>query len=391
MKLIYLTSRFPFPINKGDKLRSFHQIKQLSKTYDVYLISLTDKLVKPSDLAQLNEFCKEIYIYPISFVSRILNLLKTFINNRPFQVNYFYRRSIQKKINQNISQIKPDHIFCQLVRTALYVKENYSIPKTLDYMDAFSKGLERRIQISHFLEKPFVKMEHKRMKQFENLAFEFFDNKLIISKNDRSQITHIDHSKIKIIPNGIDSNYFKNIKVEKKFDLIFIGNLNYKPNIEAAKFIAKEIYPRLKLRLPNIKIHIAGSNPNKKILRLANKGIKVSGWVEDIRKSYCSGKVFFAPMTIGSGLQNKLLEAMSLSIPCITSKLCNESLMGKNMKNIIIGNNIEDYLEKIIQILNDVKLRNKIGNSGRKYVVENFSWESSNKALIKILNDKQSR
>ena len=95
-------------------------------------------------------------------------------------------------------------------------------------------------------------------------------------------------------------------------------------------------------------------------------------------------------MTIGSGLQNKLLEAMSLSIPCITSKLCNESLMGKNMKNIIIGNNIEDYLEKIIQILNDVKLRDKIGNSGRKYVVENFSWESSNKALIKILNDKQS-
>ena len=72
-------------------------------------------------------------------------------------------------------------------------------------------------------------------------------------------------------------------------------------------------------------------------------------------------------------------------------KVCNESLMGKNMKNIIIGNNIEDYLEKIIQILNDVKLRNKIGNSGRKYVVENFSWESSNKALIKILNDKQSR
>ena len=95
-------------------------------------------------------------------------------------------------------------------------------------------------------------------------------------------------------------------------------------------------------------------------------------------------------MTIGSGLQNKLLEAMSLSIPCITSKLCNESLMGKNMENIIIGNSIEDYIKKIIQTLNDDKLRDRIGNSGRKYVVENFSWESSNKALFKILSDKQS-
>ena len=119
-------------------------------------------------------YCKEIYIYQISFFTRILNLLKTFINNRPFQVNYFYCSSIQKKIDENISHIKPDHIFCQLVRTALYVKDNHSIPKTLDYMDALSKGLERRIQISNFLERPFVKIEYKRMKQFENLAFEFF-------------------------------------------------------------------------------------------------------------------------------------------------------------------------------------------------------------------------
>ena len=390
MKLIYLTSRFPYPINKGDKLRSFNQIKQLSSSCDIYLISLSDKLVKSSDVEQLKNYCKEIYIYQISFFTRTLNLLKTLINNRPFQVNYFYCSSIQKKIDENISRIKPDHIFCQLVRTALYVKDNHSIPKTLDYMDALSKGLERRIQISNFLERPFVKIEYKRMKQFENLAFEFFDKKIIISKSDRNQITHIDHSKIKIIPNGIDTEFYKNIKIQKNYDLIFIGNLSYRPNIEAALYIANKIYPIIKKKLPNIKIHIAGSNPNKRILRLANEGIKVSGWVEDVRKTYCSGKVFFAPMTIGSGLQNKLLEAMSLSIPCITSKLCNESLMGKNMENIIIGNSIEDYIKKIIQTLNDVKLRDRIGNSGRKYVVENFSWESSNKALIKILSDKQS-
>ena len=151
MKLIYLTSRFPYPINKGDKLRSYHQIKQLSSNCDIYLISLSDKLVKSSDVEQLKNYCKEIYIYQISFFTRILNLLKTFINNRPFQVNYFYCSSIQKKIDANISHIKPDHIFCQLVRTALYVKDNHSIPKTLDYMDALSKGLERRIQISNFL------------------------------------------------------------------------------------------------------------------------------------------------------------------------------------------------------------------------------------------------
>ena len=385
MKLIYLTSRFPYPINKGDKLRSFHQIKELSKQNDIYLISLSEIKVPKSSIKQLDKYCKSVHVYHISLINRIFNLLKTLINNRPFQVNYFYHHKIQKKINSNISVIKPDHIFCQLVRTALYVKDEHSIPKTLDYMDALSKGLERRIKISKFWQKPFVKMEWQRMKRFENLAFEFFNNHIIISSNDRNEIAHINNKNIEIIPNGIDANYFQKIITDKIYDLIFIGNLSYVPNIEAAKFISKKIFPLLQEKVPNIKILISGSNPSKKVLRLSNENIKVTGWVDDIRETYCSGKVFFAPMSLGSGLQNKLLEAMSLGIPCITSNLCNESLGATHMKNIIIGNSVEQYISQILNILNKPELISEIGKNGREFVNKKFSWESSNKILMEIL------
>ena len=385
MKLIYLTSRFPYPINKGDKLRSFHQIKELSKQNDIYLISLSEIKVPKSSIKQLDKYCKSVHVYHISLINRIFNLLKTLINNRPFQVNYFYHHKIQKKINSNISVIKPDHIFCQLVRTALYVKDEHSIPKTLDYMDALSKGLERRIKISKFWQKPFVKMEWQRMKRFENLAFEFFNNHIIISSSDRNEIAHINNKNIEIIPNGIDANYFQKIITDKIYDLIFIGNLSYVPNIEAAKFISKKIFPLLQEKVPNIKILISGSNPSKKVLRLSNENIKVTGWVDDIRETYCSGKVFFAPMSLGSGLQNKLLEAMSLGIPCITSNLCNESLGATHMKNIIIGNSVEQYISQILNILNKPELISEIGKNGREFVNKKFSWESSNKILIEIL------
>ena len=385
MKLIYLTSRFPFPINKGDKLRSFHQIKELSKQNDIYLISLSEIKVPKSSIKQLDKYCKSVHVYHISLINRIFNLLKTLINNRPFQVNYFYHHKIQKKINSNISVIKPDHIFCQLVRTALYVKDEHSIPKTLDYMDALSKGLERRIKISKFWQKPFVKMEWQRMKRFENLAFEFFNNHIIISSSDRNEIAHINNKNIEIIPNGIDANYFQKIITDKIYDLIFIGNLSYVPNIEAAKFISKKIFPLLQEKVPNIKILISGSNPSKKVLRLSNENIKVTGWVDDIRETYCSGKVFFAPMSLGSGLQNKLLEAMSLGIPCITSNLCNESLGATHMKNIIIGNSVEQYISQILNILNKPELISEIGKNGREFVNKKFSWESSNKILMEIL------
>lgn len=385
MKLIYLTSRFPYPINKGDKLRSFHQIKELSKQNDIYLISLSEIKVPKSSIKQLDKYCKSVHVYHISLINRIFNLFKTLINNRPFQVNYFYHRKIQKKINSNISVIKPDHIFCQLVRTALYVKDEHSIPKTLDYMDALSKGLERRIKISKFWQKPFVKMEWQRMKRFENLAFEFFNNHIIISSSDRNEIAHINNKNIEIIPNGIDANYYQKIITDKIYDLIFIGNLSYVPNIEAAKFISKKIFPLLQEKVPNIKILISGSNPSKKVLRLSNENIKVTGWVDDIRETYCSGKVFFAPMSLGSGLQNKLLEAMSLGIPCITSNLCNESLGATHMKNIIIGNSVEQYISQILNILSNPELISEIGKNGREFVNKKFSWESSNKILMEIL------
>ncbi|MDG1797535.1 MAG: glycosyltransferase [Flavobacteriales bacterium] len=387
MKLIYITSRFPYPINKGDKLRSFYQIKELSRSNEIYLISLTETNIKNESLIQLRKYCKQIIIHKIGYLAKIFNLTKTFINNKPFQVNYFYHSSIQKKINTNISEIQPDHIFCQLVRTALYIKDNHEVPKTLDYMDALSKGMERRIEISNIWKKPFVKMESKRMKRFENLAYEFFDNHIIISESDRNHISHIENSKINIIPNGIDTIFFSPIITKKTYDLIFVGNLSYLPNVQAAKYISKEIVPLLKRKIPNIKILIAGSNPTRQILKMSNDNIKISGWVHDIRETYCSGKVFFAPLTIGSGLQNKLLEAMSLKIPSVTSPLCNQSLGAKHMKNIIIGNRTEEFVELIVNLLNDDKLATKIGEKGREYVDENFSWESANEDLIKILGD----
>ena len=325
----------------------------------------------------------------MGFLKRIFNLFKSLFNNKPFQVNYFYHYSIQKKLNTKIAEISPDYIFCQLIRTAMYVKNNHTTSKVLDYMDSLSKGMERRIKISNLFIKPFVIMEFQRLKRFENLAFEFFNKHIIISENDRREIAHNKKNEIEIIGNGIDTNYFQKIETEIKYELVFIGNLSYLPNIEAANFIAKEVLPKLLEKLPRIKILIAGSNPSKRVLKLANNNIEVQGWVEDIRKTYSSGKIFFAPMTIGSGLQNKLLEAMSTSIPCITSELSNRSLKAVEKKNILIGRSVNEYVNHITSLLNDEKKIKKIGESGREYVIENFNWKTSNDKLLRLLKSKQ--
>ncbi len=386
MDIIFITSRFPFPIDKGDKLRAYYQIKELSKVHNVHLLSISDKNLNQNDINKLKEVCSDIHIFKINLFKRILNLFKTFINNKPFQVNYFYSKSIQRNIDNIIKEVQPDHIICQLIRTAMYMKNQHQIPSTIDYMDALSKGIQRRIPIASFWMKPILKMEFERLKKFENLAYEFFENHIIISKSDRNSIAHNKSSKIKIIANGIDTEIFKKYKFKKKYDLVFIGNLNYVPNIDTALYIGNTIVPELRKTYPDIKILIAGSNPSNKVKKLSNENITISGWVEDIKEAYLSGKIFFAPMKIGTGLQNKLLEAMSLEIPCITSPLANKALGAINNNHILIGNNSQEHINHIKYCLENNSAAEHLGANGRVFVKKNFSWNKSNELLLNVLS-----
>ncbi|MBG15393.1 MAG: glycosyltransferase, partial [Crocinitomicaceae bacterium] len=189
MRIVAITSRFPFPLDKGDKLRAYHQLFQLSKENEIHLIAISDKKVEDYQIEQVKTFCKSVYVFKLKKWKIAINLFIGLFSNKPFQVKYFYQRSIHKKVKALIQTIQPDHIYCQLIRCVSYVQDEHQYKKTLDYMDAFSKGMERRIKNAG-IKKPLFKIEAFRLIRFENLAFEFFDNHCIISDQDRSLIFH---------------------------------------------------------------------------------------------------------------------------------------------------------------------------------------------------------
>ena len=388
MRIIVLTSRFPFPLDKGDKLRAFHHIKQLSKLNEVHLISISDKNVTNKQIKELEKYCLSVNVFKLKKWKIYINLFFGFFSNKPFQIKYFYQRAIHQKIKKLINKITPDHIFCQLIRCVPYVQHEHHYSKTLDYMDAFSKGIERRIENGGWM-KQLLKIEAIRLVKYENLAFEYFDHHCIISENDRSFIFHEKKETIKIITNGIDYDFFEPKEIEKKYDLVFIGNLSYAPNVDAALFIANELLPKLIKINSEIKILINGANPANQLLKLKNTNLDIVGWTKDIRESYLSAKIFLAPMRIGTGLQNKLLEAMALNIPCITSELANQALKAKHGHQILIGKNPDEYIEHISNLLIDEQLRLKIGKEGRKYINGTFNWETTSKELQELMFSQQ--
>ena len=385
MKIFVLVSRVPYPLEKGDKLRIYHQVKELSKNHEIHLCCLNTEKAHPQALNELSKVCSELSIIPLKKISVYWNLILNLFSDRPFQVAYFFQRNAAAKINKLINTYNPDHIYTQLIRTSEYVKNRHDIPKTIDYMDTFSKGMQRRAESASFFIKPIIFSEARRLTRYENLIYEYFENHTIISKQDRDFIWHQKRKKIEIIPNGIDSGFFHPADKKKDFDVLFTGNMSYIPNVDSVEYLVEEILPLIKKEIPGVKVLIAGASPVKKIKNMANDSVFVTGWMEDIREAYWSSSVFVAPLRLGSGLQNKLLEAMATQKPCVTSPLANNALGAVNNKSILIAENAGEFADKIIYLLKNKVEAKEIAIKGYNHVIKNFIWKSTTDKLEKLM------
>lgn len=391
MKLLVILSRIPYPLDKGDKLRAYHQLRELSKRHEVILCCLHDEEPHPRTDEVLKAISAEYHLFKLRKWRIAFNLLFGIFSRKPFQVLYFYQRPIQKAIRQLIEDRDPDHIYCQLIRTAEYAKHAYDHRKTIDFQDAFSKGMERRSLLSRGLKREVFRMERDRVIVYENIIFEYFDNKTIISEEDRRYIYHPERNNIHVVTNGIDTDYFHpDASSEALYDLVFIGNMSYSPNVETACYIVEKVLPELRRYREGTTLLIAGADPTRRVRSLeAVPGVKVMANPEDIRTAYRLGRVFFAPMQLGTGLQNKLLEAMSLELPCVTSGLANKALRAPEGEVVLRGDDPEEYAGHLSELLNDPRLRKQLGTNGRLYVKERFSWAATAEILEAILEERR--
>ncbi|MDL2227692.1 glycosyltransferase [Odoribacter sp. OttesenSCG-928-L07] len=386
MKILVLLSRVPYPIEKGDKLRAYNFIKELSKSNEIHLFAVDDCNTKTEHINHLQKYSTSITVVPISRIRKYWNAVKSFIKGQPLQAGYFYSRNINKIFQSKLEEIKPDHIFGQLIRINEYVK-NINIPKTIDIQDTMSLNFMRSSQQLKFPKNILYKIESNRLKKYENKIFDNYDNKILISESDREHYPHENRNEIKIITNGVDYDFFKPMERGKDIDLIFTGNMNYIPNIDGSLFLIKDILPLLLKEKPDIRIMIAGATPHNDIKQLESENVIVTGWVEDIRECYARAKVFIAPMRIGTGLQNKLLEAMAMQIPSITTSLANESLKAKANRDILIADNKNELAKHILSLLNDEKMAKDLAMNGYKFVKDNYDWAKAGEDLNKIITN----
>ncbi|QNE39700.1 glycosyltransferase [Hymenobacter sp. NBH84] len=388
MKLLVLLSRFPYPLDKGDKLRAFYQLRELAHRHTICLLALTDEDVPTASHAQVASFCAGgIHVHRLRRPNIARGLAIALATALPLQIGYFQDATAQRLLTQLLHTFRPDHVYCQLIRMAEYLRPHHQQwPCTLDYMDVFSAGVARRAARAPRWQRPVLQLEAQRLRRYEALVFDWFRAHSIISDQDRQLIDHPQRQQIRVVLNGIDTTYFQPTEAPKEYELLFCGNMAYPPNIDAAVFLAEEILPLVRQQHPHARLLIAGTTPTARVQTLATEGVTISGWLPDIRTAYASARVFVAPMRTGTGLQNKLLEAMAMRLPCVTTTLANAALRGTPDEQVLIGDTAITLATHIIKLLSYPTAAATLAEQGLQFVSTHYNWSASTTRLEEIMH-----
>lgn len=383
MKILFTANRFPYPPYRGDKLKIYHLAKRLSKKHELHLLTFLQDNKDLQYLPELKKIFKEVYLVPLPKIKSYMNVLMAAFYKEPFQVRYFHSSKMQAMVQQLANENQYDAIHVQHLRMAPYWAAYKDIPRILDLPDAYSLYWKRRIDTKKGLLKIFNRIEQDRVFKYEQIL-NSYNMSLVCSKEDMEYLKQENNIRnVSLLPNGVDLTTFSSQQHDYAQDktILFTGNMDYAPNVDAVEYFAQDIFPLILDKIPGTKFVIAGQRPVKKVLDLASNNIQVTGFVPNLADMYSKAAIVVAPLRFGAGTQNKVLEAMAMGVPVISRNIGFNGLNIQSGEGVILALETREFAQKCIEMLLSEDLRKATGMAGKKVIQTQFDWDVIAKAL----------
>ncbi|MGD9826194.1 TIGR03087 family PEP-CTERM/XrtA system glycosyltransferase [Desulfobacter sp.] len=388
--ILYLSHRIPYPPNKGDKIRSFNEIKYLSKRYKVDLITLADD---PKDLKfkkNIEQYCRQVKVFPLNTKAAKIKGFFSLLTGHSISQGYFYSKAFQSFFNLWIKQQSYDALICFSSPMAEYVfkaTQNKKPAHTLimDFCDLDSDKWRQYAQKLFFPFNLIYKLETARLLTFEKKINHEFDHSVFVSSVEAGLFKkyYPQAKRLDVVTNGVDHDYFNPdlFSTGKKDNVMivgFFGAMDYYANVDGALWFANHIWPLIKKQIPDALFFIVGSNPDPKLKALASDpSIQTTGFVEDIREYYHKTSVCVVPLRIARGVQNKVLEAMSMGKAIVSTSPAVQGIGAFDKPFISVEDDPKKFAACVINHLQDEPGRNEAGRKARKYIQTHYNWDGN--------------
>jgi glycosyltransferase involved in cell wall biosynthesis len=384
--ILAVSETVPWPTSSGGAIRTFHLLRQLSEEFDVGFVGgATSNQQATEGTAALREFCHHVEVVPNERASRraasILNLSRTLLKNEPAFVAYHWNPGVDSAVQRALSTAEYDLLHLDHLDTVPYARNWPAGRFVIDTHNLLYQYFQRRSELeSNPLLRPLMRAEARRLFAYELNTFRRAGSVITCSEPERETLLrHAPNLSVFQVPNGVDCDHFRPVRNPPRSDsshLVFVGNMAYEPNHDAAMYFARQVLPQIVERKPEMTFLVVGSDPKPELLRLAadRDDIEVTGFVEDVVPSFREATIFVVPIRFGSGTRLKVLEAFAMGLPVVSTSLGSEGIAYSDGRDIAIADEPARMADIVCRLLDDPERLARMGAEARQTVVQNYDW-----------------
>lgn len=404
MKILWLSHLVPYPPKGGVLQRAYHLVQQVGRQHELDLLCLNQpNLIGPlfEDMAQglqearevMGAVCRKFEFADIDSEDGVLGrkglALTSLVTAYPYSINWMTSRKFENILKSWLDESDYDVVHIDTIGLASYYKYVQHMPCVLDHHNIESHMLLRRAgKEPNILKKLYYMQEGKRLERYEKQLCPRMKINITCSKLDSERLQQvIPGVAVTDIPNCVDIEYFKSDPaVTQKKSIIFVGTMNWYPNIEAVRFIYQKIWPELKARVPGVKADIIGANPPAEIIQMCGQDddFSLHGYVDDIRQYIDAAAVYVCPIMDGGGTKLKILDAMAMSKAIVAHPAACEGIDLVDGDDVRLAVTAEEFVSEIAALLDDAGLRANMGAKARQLAENKYASDVIGRALVKL-------
>jgi sugar transferase (PEP-CTERM/EpsH1 system associated) len=388
MRIFYICRRVPFPPDRGDKIAAFNAIRHLAARHEVHVFCLGDGVQDLANISGLQAYAKSVSAAPVDEFTIKLRALAALVTGQPLSVAALNESKLHDAIQKKFTELRPDLIIVYSCNMAQFAEHFPNVPRIMHFGDLDSLKWPQYAERSSIPLNWIYAIEARRLLGYERHIAQIFSHALVhteIEKHDFERL--IPGIPVAVVGNGVDLDYFRSAgEAKKPASMVFTGVMDYRPNIDAVVWFCDEILPIVQANIPAANFTICGSRPAPAVRRLAKRrGVRVTGWVADARPYLDRAEIFVAPLRMARGVQNKLLEALAMGLPCVASTAAWSGTAVADGQGILATDEPREFARRVIDLLGDSDGRAEMARRARAAAVANYRWEVQLACLDQVI------